>query len=74
VVVVLIVGLKDVTPVPPLTIEPPLKALYQSMVQPFGAVALKVTAPATQRELLLGLVGAVGRAFITPPVLPEYPL
>jgi hypothetical protein len=42
--------------------EPPLVALYQSIVHPLGAVALNVTVPLPQRELALGLVGAVGAA------------
>jgi hypothetical protein len=37
--------------------------LYQSIVQPLGAVALNVTVPLPQRELALGLVGAAGTAF-----------
>jgi hypothetical protein len=58
------VGESEVTPLPPLTTEPPLVALYQSIVQPPGAVALKVTVPEPQRELALGLVGAAGSSFI----------
>jgi hypothetical protein len=56
-------GANDVTPLPPLTSEPPLEAVYQSIVHPLGAVALKVTVPAPQRELALAPVGAAGTAF-----------
>lgn len=59
-VVAVIVGENDVTLLPPLTIEPPIEAVYQSIVQPLGAVALNVTVPEPQRELLLGFVGVVG--------------
>jgi hypothetical protein len=37
--------------------------VYQSIVQPLGAVALKVTTPVPHRELLLAPVGAAGTAF-----------
>ena len=60
------VGESEVTPLPPLTIEPPLAAVYQSIVHPLGAVALKVTAPEPQRLLALAPVGTAGRAFTVP--------
>jgi hypothetical protein len=60
-------GANDVTPLPPFTMEPALAALYQSIVTPVGTVALNVTAPALQRELLLALVGTAGAVFIVAP-------
>jgi hypothetical protein len=39
---------------------PPIAAEYQSIVDPEGAVAVKVTAPEPQLEKLLSDVGAVG--------------
>jgi hypothetical protein len=56
-------GENEVTPLPPLTMEPPLDAVYQSIVQPLGAVALNVTVPEPQRLLALAPVGAAGMAF-----------
>jgi hypothetical protein len=53
--------------VPAATVEPPLEAVYQSMVQLLGAVALKVTFPVPHVLLLLALVGAAG-AVLTVPV------
>jgi hypothetical protein len=47
----------------PLARDPSDAAVYQSMVQLPGAVALNVTVPDPQRELLLGLVGTSGTAF-----------
>jgi hypothetical protein len=38
--------------------------VYQSIVQLPGAVALKVTVPLPQRELVLASVGGVGNAFL----------
>jgi hypothetical protein len=64
------VGENDVTPVPPLTIEPPHGTSYQSIVHPLGVVALNVTGPAPQRELLLGLVGAAGGIQVNVPGAP----
>jgi hypothetical protein len=49
--------------VPTDTVEPPLVAVYQSIVQPVTVVALKVTLPVPQRVLLLAFVGAPGTAF-----------
>jgi hypothetical protein len=60
------VGENDVTPYPPVTVVPPLSALYQSIVIPFGTVALKVTVPEPQSALLLGLVGVDGNGFTVP--------
>jgi hypothetical protein len=53
---------------------PSLEAVYQSIVQPVTVVALKVTVPLPQRELLLAAVGAAGMAFaaievVAPPVV-----
>jgi hypothetical protein len=56
-------GEKDVTLLPPLTMEPSLDAEYQSMVWPLGTVALNVTVPLPQRALLLAPVGTLGAAF-----------
>jgi hypothetical protein len=47
---------------PPLTSEPPLEAVYQSIVIPLGTVALKVTVPDPQRALALAPVGTAGKA------------
>ena len=43
---------------------PPVDAVYQSMVQPLGAVAENSASLVPQYELLLGLLGAVGAVFI----------
>ena len=59
-------GEKEVTPLPPLTRLLPVEVVYQSMVQPPGAVALKVTVPEPQRALLLAPVGALGALFTVP--------
>jgi hypothetical protein len=55
-------GENDVVLYPPVTVEPPVTALYQSIVIPPGTEALKVTVPEPQRLLLLGLLGAAGNA------------
>jgi hypothetical protein len=68
------VGEKDTVPVPPPTMAPPLEAVYQSIVQPAGGVALKVTVPPPQRELALALVGTVGTALIVAVVADDHPL
>jgi hypothetical protein len=60
------VGANDTTPLPPLTSEPPLEAVYQSIVIPLGTVALKVTVPDPQRALALAPVGTAGTAFTVP--------
>jgi hypothetical protein len=60
----LIDGENDVTLPPPLTRAVPVEVVYQSIVQLPGAVALNVTVPDPQRELLLGLVGSPGMVFI----------
>ena len=65
-VVVVIDGANEVTPLPPLTRELPVEDVYQSMVQPLGTVALKVTAPEPQRLLALAPVGALGALFTVP--------
>jgi hypothetical protein len=65
-VLVFIDGANEVVPVPPLTIEPLLNAVYQSIVQLAGGVALKVTVPLPQRALPLAPVGAAGTAFTVP--------
>ena len=59
-------GLKEVTSLPPLTRTLPVELVYQSMVQPPGAVALKVTVPESQRLLALAPVGAAGTLFTVP--------
>ena len=59
----LIAGENEVTLPPPLTRVVPVEVVYQSIVHPLGAVALKVTVPDPQRELLLGFVGTTGRGF-----------
>jgi hypothetical protein len=64
-VLVFIDGANEVTL--PLARLPPLDAVYQSIVQLAGAVALKVTAPVPQRALALAPVGAAGTAFTVPP-------
>ena len=64
-VVVVIDGANEVTPLPPLARVLPVEVVYQSMVQPVGAVALKVTVPEPQRALLLALVGAAGRDVVS---------
>jgi hypothetical protein len=46
------------------TIEPLVEASYQSIVQSAAGVALNVTAPELQRELLLAPVGALGTSLI----------
>jgi hypothetical protein len=46
--------------VPEDTVEPPLEAVYQSIVQLLGAVALNVAVPEPHVLLLLALVGAFG--------------
>jgi hypothetical protein len=48
--------------------------VYQSIVQPVGAVALNVTVPEPQRALALAPVGAAGGVLaainaVTPPVV-----
>ena len=43
---------------------PPVDAVYQSMVQPLGAVAENSALLVPQYELLLGLLGAAGAVFI----------
>jgi tRNA A37 threonylcarbamoyladenosine synthetase subunit TsaC/SUA5/YrdC len=53
----------DVTLPPPLTRVVPSEVVYQSIVYPLGTLALKVTVPVPQRALLLGLLGAAGKAF-----------
>jgi hypothetical protein len=53
-------GEKEVVFEPPLTTAVPDEVVYQSIVQPSGAVALNVTVPEPQRELLLALVGVAG--------------
>jgi hypothetical protein len=60
---VVIDGENEVTLPPPLTRVVPVEVVYQSMVHPPGAVALKVTVPEPQRAWLLASVGAAGRAF-----------
>jgi hypothetical protein len=57
-------GEMDVTLPPPFTRAVPVEAVYQSIVYPPGTVALKVTVPLPQRELLLAPVGAAGNAFL----------
>jgi hypothetical protein len=49
---------KDVVPVATVELSP--EVVYQSIVQPLGALALNVTLPDPQRLLLLALVGAAG--------------
>jgi hypothetical protein len=62
VVVARILGVvNDVTPVPPITVEPPVGTEYQSMVEANGAVADKETVPAPHRKPGTGDVGATGR-------------
>jgi hypothetical protein len=56
-------GEMDVTLPPPLTRAVPVKAVYQSIVYPLGTLALKVTVPLPQRELVLASVGAAGNGF-----------
>jgi hypothetical protein len=63
VVVVIIVGEKIGALEPPSTSEPPPGLSYQSIVQPSGGVALKVTVPLPQRALALAPVGATGSGF-----------
>jgi hypothetical protein len=46
--------------VPVATVELPPEVVYQSIVQPLGAVALNVTFPDPQWLLLLALLGAAG--------------
>jgi hypothetical protein len=46
--------------VPVATVVPLAEALYQSIVQPAGGLALNVTLPVPQRLLLLAPVGAAG--------------
>ena len=49
----------------PLAIdEPPVDAVYQSMVQPLGAVAENTALLVPQYALVLGLLGAAGTGFI----------
>ena len=49
----------------PLAIgEPPVDAVYQSMVQPLGAVAENTALLVPQYALVLGLLGATGTGFI----------
>ena len=50
----------EVTPVPPESGLPPLAALYQSMVSPVPAVAVRVTVPGP--HLVKGPAPAVGDA------------
>ena len=50
----------------PLGMVEPIDKKYQSMVQPPGAVALKVMVPGPQRVLLLASVGAAGLLFTVP--------
>ena len=59
-------GENDVTLPPPLTRAVPVEVVYQSIVQPPGAVALKVTVPDPQRELALAPVSAAGTSFTVP--------
>jgi hypothetical protein len=65
-VLVFIDGANEVTLPPPVTRVVPVEVVYQSMVQPLGAVALKVTVPLPQRLLALAPVGASGTAFTVP--------
>jgi hypothetical protein len=55
-------GAIEAFPVPSITVTVPVEVVYQSIVLPVTVVALKVTVPLPQRALLLGLVGAPGRA------------
>jgi hypothetical protein len=57
-------GEMDVTLPPPLTRAVPVEAVYQSIVYPFGTLALKVTVPLPQRALLLAAVGAAGNSTV----------
>jgi hypothetical protein len=57
-VLALILVENDVAPV--ATVVLPVDVVYQSIVQPAGAVALNVTLPVPQRLLLLAPVGAAG--------------
>ena len=50
---------KEVTPVPPESTEPPVAAAYQSIVEPDAGVAEIVTVPVLQRAALVA-VGAAG--------------
>ena len=49
---------------PSLCSVPPVAAVYQSIVQPLGAVAENVAVLAPQYAFALGLLGAVGAVFI----------
>ena len=54
----------DVTPVPPVSTEPPVAAAYQSIVSPAETDAEMLTIPVPQREPFVA-VGAVGNGFTT---------
>ena len=54
---------KLVTPVPPVTIEPPVIASYQSTVVPVTTLAPSITVPVPQREPDVP-VGTAGKALI----------
>jgi hypothetical protein len=62
--VVVVDKLGEYEVVPVATVEPLVEALYQSIVQPLGALALNATVPVPQRLLLLALVGAAGTALM----------
>ena len=50
--------------VPSATRLPPVDAVYQSIVQPLGAVAENTALLVPQYALVLGLLGAAGTGFI----------
>lgn len=69
--------LKVDVPVPPANGEPPVAAAYQSITDPAGGVAVRVTVPVPQREpaMPVGTAGPamtvtvrVAVAFVQPPV------
>jgi hypothetical protein len=60
-----------VVPVPPLIMLPPVETLYQSIVEPEGAVADRVEVVALEQSttsLPLGALGALGSDKVTSPI------